>query len=331
MKKTTVSLHASSNEAAIVDPSRSKSPTALKRKTSRAINRNSPVGASVPRNGARHMSENDNQLHIEHVLAALEALKKGNFSTRLPVAWTGIAGKVADSFNGVAELMSNSTEELSRISRVVGKEGRIQERLSVGHVTGDWSERVNSVNTLLDCLAHPIRETARVIGAVAKGDLSQSMAMEIEGRKLEGDFLRTAKTVNTMVNQLGAFASEVNRVAREVGTEGKLGGQAKVKGVAGTWKDLTDNVNLMASNLTSQVRNIATMTTAVANGDLTKKNHRRRPRRISRTQRYDQHDGRSASLVCIGSDPRRARSRHRRQTRRSGQSRRCVRYLERSH
>src|SRR5439155_928499 len=102
--------------------------------------------------------------------------------------------------------------------------------------------------------------------------LSQSMTLEVEGRKLEGDFLRTAKTVNTMVNQLGAFASEVNRVAREVGTEGKLGGQAKVKGVAGTWKDLTDNVNLMASNLTSQVRNIATVTTAVANGNLSKKN-----------------------------------------------------------
>jgi HAMP domain-containing protein/signal transduction histidine kinase/CheY-like chemotaxis protein len=272
MKKTTVSLHSSSSEAAIVDPpsTRSKAPTASKRKTGTVTHRQHSA-AGLRRNGARKVDEHDNQLDVEQVLAALEALKKGDFSTRLPVAWTGIAGKVADSFNGVAELMSNSTEELSRISRVVGKEGRIQERLSVGHVTGDWSERVNSVNALLDCLAHPIRETARVIGAVAKGDLSQSMAMEIEGRKLEGDFLRTAKTVNTMVNQLGAFASEVNRVAREVGTEGKLGGQAKVKGVAGTWQDLTDNVNLMASNLTSQVRNIATVTTAVANGDLTKK------------------------------------------------------------
>jgi HAMP domain-containing protein len=127
------------------------------------------------------------------------------------------------------------------------------------------------VNTLIDCLAHPVSETARVIGAVAKGDLSQTMALEIDGRKLEGEFLRTAKTVNTMVNQLGAFASEVNRVAREVGTEGKLGGQAKVKGVAGTWKDLTDSVNSMAGNLTAQVRNIADVTTAVAKGDLSKK------------------------------------------------------------
>jgi HAMP domain-containing protein/signal transduction histidine kinase/CheY-like chemotaxis protein len=274
MKKATVSLQASSSSAPIAGrPSASaKPPTAPKRKTSpRAPDRRNSPSAGTTKNGARKNGDHPDELNVEQVLAALEALKRGQFATRLPVAWTGIAGKVADSFNGVAELMSNSTEELSRISRLVGKEGRIQERLSLGHVTGDWSERVNSVNTLLDCLAHPIRETARVIGAVAKGDLSQTMAMELEGRKLEGDFLRTAKTVNTMVNQLGAFASEVNRVAREVGTEGKLGGQAKVKGVAGTWKDLTDNVNLMASNLTSQVRNIATVTTAVANGDLTKK------------------------------------------------------------
>jgi HAMP domain-containing protein/signal transduction histidine kinase/CheY-like chemotaxis protein len=222
-------------------------------------------------NGSRQRHDSTVEFDADQVLAALTAIKKGDFNVRLPVSWTGIAGKVADTFNEVADLMSHSTEELSRISRVVGRDGRIQERLAVGHVTGAWSERVDSVNTIIDCLAHPISETARVIGAVAKGDLSQSMTMEIEGRKLEGDFLRTAKTVNAMVNQLGAFASEVNRVAREVGTEGKLGGQAKVKGVAGTWKDLTDNVNLMASNLTSQVRNIATVTTAVANGDLTKK------------------------------------------------------------
>src|SRR6185369_12700715 len=213
----------------------------------------------------------DDQIDGDQLLMALMGLKKGDFNIRLPLGWTGLGGKVADTFNQVAEMMGQSTEDLSRISRVVGRDGRIQERLPVGHLTGHWAERVSSVNTLIDSLAHPISETGRVIGAVAKGDLSQTMAMEIEGRKLEGDFLRMAKTVNTMVNQLGAFASEVNRVAREVGTEGKLGGQAKVKGVAGTWKDLTDNVNLMASNLTSQVRNIATVTTAVANGDLTKK------------------------------------------------------------
>jgi HAMP domain-containing protein/signal transduction histidine kinase/CheY-like chemotaxis protein len=229
-----------------------------------------PASSSAPQAPSAN-GHGDSAFDPEQVLAGLMGLKKGDFKVRLPLGWTGLPGKVADTFNEVAEMLSHSTDELSRISRVVGREGRIQERMAVGHAPGEWSERVQSVNTLIECLAHPISETARVIGAVAKGDLSQSMAMEIEGRKLEGDFLRTAKTVNTMVNQLGAFASEVNRVAREVGTEGKLGGQAKVKGVAGTWKDLTDNVNLMASNLTSQVRNIATVTTAVANGDLTKK------------------------------------------------------------
>src|SRR5205807_2249426 len=166
------------------------------------------------------------------------------------------------------ERMAN---ELDRLGRVVGKEGKISERASLGNVSGSWAESIDSVNALVSDLVHPTRETARVIGAVAKGDLSQTMALEIDDRPLEGEFLRTAKTVNKMVDQLGSFASEVTRVAREVGTEGKLGGQAKVKGVAGTWKDLTDNVNSMAGNLTGQVRNIAAVTTAVANGDLSKK------------------------------------------------------------
>src|SRR5205085_12595948 len=144
-------------------------------------------------------------------------------------------------------------------------------RASLGAVSDCWAEATGSVNGLIGDLVHPTSEMARVLGAVAKGEPSKTMATEIEGRALQGEFLRTAKTANTMVDQLGAFALEVTRVAREVGTEGKLGGQAKVKGVAGTWKDLTENVNLMAGNLTAQVRNIATVTTAVANGDLTKK------------------------------------------------------------
>ncbi|HMJ90157.1 MAG TPA: HAMP domain-containing protein, partial [Candidatus Acidoferrum sp.] len=208
---------------------------------------------------------------LAEILKAITAVKKGDFSARLPLHWEGIGGKIADTFNDLAEVMEHSNEDLRRISRVVGREGKLNERLPNRDLTGDWAESVESVNALISSLVLPVNETARVIGAVAKGDLSQTMSMEIEGRKLEGEFLRTAKTVNTMVDQLGAFASEVTRVAREVGTEGKLGGQAKVKGVSGTWKDLTDNVNLMAANLTSQVRNIATVTTAVANGDLTKK------------------------------------------------------------
>jgi len=214
---------------------------------------------------------NGDGLDSKQLLAALMAFKHGDFTVRLPDDWTGVAGKIADTFNDVIGTNQRMTEELERIGRVVGKEGRIAQRASLGDVLDCWAHAIGSVNDLIGDLVHPTSEMARVIGAVAKGDLSKTMATEIEGRPLEGEFLRTAKTVNTMVDQLGAFASEVTRVAREVGTEGKLGGQAKVKGVAGTWRDLTENVNLMAGNLTAQVRNIATVTTAVANGDLTKK------------------------------------------------------------
>jgi hypothetical protein len=161
--------------------------------------------------------------------------------------------------------------ELERVGTVVGKDGKIEQRASLGNVDGAWSTSIDSVNTLITDLIQPTAETARVIRAVAKGDLSQAISLEIESRPLKGEFLQTAQVVNTMVSQLSSFASEVTRVAREVGSEGKLGVQAEVKGVAGTWKDLTDSVNSMAGNLTAQVRNIAEVTTAVANGDLSKK------------------------------------------------------------
>jgi HAMP domain-containing protein/signal transduction histidine kinase/CheY-like chemotaxis protein len=205
------------------------------------------------------------------LLHALTSVKKGNFSVRLPVEWTGVEGKVADTFNDVIEMLDRMVHELAHVSRDVGKEGKLNQRASLGDVPGAWQEAVSSVNTLIDDLVHPTSETARVIGAVAQGDLSQTMALEVDNRPLQGEFLRTAKVVNKMVDQLGTFASEVTRVAREVGTEGKLGGQADVKGVAGTWKDLTDSVNSMAGNLTDQVRNIAEVTVAVATGDLSKK------------------------------------------------------------
>src|SRR5438876_1977747 len=228
--------------------------------------------ASAPRlRSANSSSLNGDQLDSKQLLAALTAFKRGDFSAQLPDDWTGIAGKVADTFNDVIRLNERLTQELARIGQVVGKEGRIRQRASLGGASGSWTDAMRSVNTLIEDLVHPTSEMARVIGSVAKGDLSQTIATEIEGQTLEGEFLRTAKIVNAMVRQLSAFASEVTRVAREVGTEGKLGGQANVKGVAGTWKDLTDNVNLMAGNLTDQVRNIATVTTAVATGDLTKK------------------------------------------------------------
>ena len=231
-----------------------------------------PKKAAIDHDGG---SNGTNGAHEEMdpvaLLNALTALKKGDFSARLPLEWQGVSGKVADTFNEVVELNERLAKELARISRVVGTEGKINQRATIGEVGGAWAHSIGLVNSLIGDLVHPTSEMARVIGAVAKGDLAQSMALEIDGQPLQGEFLRTAKTVNTMVDQLGAFASEVTRVAREVGTEGKLGGQAKVRGVAGTWKDLTENVNLMASNLTSQVRNIATVTTAVATGDLTKK------------------------------------------------------------
>jgi CheY-like chemotaxis protein len=210
-------------------------------------------------------------LNTKLLLKALVAFKKGDFSVRLPGEWTGEAGKIADTLNDIIELSDKTAKEVERVSRVVGKEGKIMHRASVPAATGSWLRLVDSTNLLIDDMARPTSEMARVIGAVANGDLSQRMELEVEGRALKGEFLRTVKIVNSMVDQLSSFASEVTRVAREVGTEGKLGGEAKVKGVAGTWKDLTDSVNSMASNLTSQVRNIAEVTTAVANGDLSKK------------------------------------------------------------
>jgi len=211
------------------------------------------------------------ELSARDLLAALRRFKKGDFSVRLPMHFTGIDAEIAEVFNDVVELNEQMTEEFGRLSSVVGKEGKISQRAKLASATGKWEKCVDSINTLIGDLVQPTNEVARVIGAVAKGDLSQTMVLEIDGRPLRGEFLRIGKIVNTMVGQLNSFASEVTRVAREVGTEGKLGGQARVEGVAGTWKDLTDNVNAMAANLTAQVRNIAEVTTAVANGDLSKK------------------------------------------------------------
>src|SRR3990170_3701110 len=211
------------------------------------------------------------QLDPKLLLKTVRAFRRGEFSARLPSDMTGIDGEIAEAFNDIADLNQGLARELDRVAKVVGKEGRIEERGRLAGATGCWSECVDSVNAMIGDIVQPTVEVARVIGAVAKGDLSQTIELETDGRPLRGEFLRIGKVVNTMVGQLGSFASEVTRVAREVGSEGKLGGQAKVKGVAGTWKDLTDNVNLMAANLTGQVRNIAEVTTAVAAGDLSKK------------------------------------------------------------
>jgi len=210
-------------------------------------------------------------LDAQQLLDVLSEVRKGNFAVRFPKGHTELAGQIAGTLNEIIEYNELLARELQRVSDAVGREGRTGERAHLQAAGGAWAASVNAVNSLIVDLVQPTTQVARVIGAVAKGDLTQTVSLDIEGRPLKGEFLRIGKTVNGMVDQLGSFASEVTRVAREVGTEGKLGGQARVKGVAGTWKDLTDSVNSMASNLTAQVRNIADVTTAVARGDLSKK------------------------------------------------------------
>jgi HAMP domain-containing protein/CheY-like chemotaxis protein len=205
------------------------------------------------------------------ILAGLQTMRDGDFSVRLPGSWTGLAGKVADTFNEIVAANQQMAEELKRVGQVVGKEGRTRERTKFHESRGAWGEMEVSVNTLVEDLLRPNTEVTRAIAAVAQGNLTQTVRLDVDGRPLEGEFLRSANIVNTMIQQLSVFTSEVTRVAREVGTDGKLGGQAVVPGVAGTWKDLTDSVNSMASNLTGQVRNIAEVATAVASGDLSRK------------------------------------------------------------
>src|ERR1700740_1177073 len=205
------------------------------------------------------------------ILASMQRMRDGDFSVRLPGSWTGLPGKVADAFNEIVVANQQLSKELKRIGQAVGKEGRTRERTRFHETRGAWGEMEGSVNTLVEDLLRPTTEVTRAIAAVAQGDLTKTVRLDWDGRPLEGEFLRSAKLVNTMIEQLGIFTAEVTRVAREVGTDGKLGGQALVPGVAGTWKDLTDSVNSMASNLTGQVRNIAEVATAVASGDLSRK------------------------------------------------------------
>src|SRR5436190_1457277 len=205
------------------------------------------------------------------LLKALRAFKRGDFSVRMPLNLTGIDGEIAQAFNDVVELEEGKAAEIARVADQVGKEGQLAQRMNIPGATGGWADVIEAMNTLIQDVSYPMAEVARVIGSVAKGDLSHTMVLEVDGRPLRGESARLGTMVNTMVGQLNAFASEVSRVAKEVGTEGKLGGQAQVKGVGGVWKDLTENVNQLAANLTGQVRNIAEVTTAVAKGDLSRK------------------------------------------------------------
>ncbi|MGA0597656.1 HAMP domain-containing protein [Enterovirga sp. CN4-39] len=198
-------------------------------------------------------------------------MRLGDFSVRLPTHHTGIAGKIADAFNDIVAANERMAKELEQVGQVVGRDGKTRNRVRFGTAHGAWGDMEESVNTLIDDLLWPTTAVTRTITAVAKGDLLQTVPLDVDGRPLKGEFLRSATIVNAMIKQLSVFTSEVTRVAREVGTDGKLGGQAQVSEVTGVWKDLTESVNSMASNLTAQVRNIADVTIAVANGDLSKK------------------------------------------------------------
>src|SRR5215467_9359713 len=222
--------------------------------------------------GPRANSSTDATASYEsELLRTLQAVRAGDFSVGFPGKTTGIKGKIADTFNEIVAANGHMADELKRVGLAVGKKGQTRQRVRFLSLPGKWDEMGESINELIDDLLWPTTEVTRAVSAVAQGDLLRTVPLEANGRALEGEFLRSATIVNKMIQQLVVFTSEVTRVAREVGTDGKLGGQAEVRGVSGAWKDLTDSVNSMANNLTAQVRNIAEVTIAVASGDLSKK------------------------------------------------------------
>jgi len=242
------------------------------REAATAVTHGEPEATQTNKNNGNsvHAAE-PSSADLRVILTGLQTMRNGDFSVRLPGSWTGLPGKIADTFNSIVAANQQMAQELKRVGQVVGKEGRTRERTRFHEARGAWGDMEVSVNSLVEDLLRPTADVTRAIAAVAQGNLTQTVRLDVDGRPLEGEFLRSANIVNTMIQQLGVFTAEVTRVAREVGTDGKLGGQAVVPGVAGTWKDLTDSVNSMASNLTGQVRNIAEVATAVASGDLSRK------------------------------------------------------------
>ena len=228
-------------------------------------------GAPLRRAAKRKPGANGKPDPMQDLLHALQAMRAGDFSVRMTGDHLGIEGKIADTFNEIVAANQRMAQQLERVGQVVGREGKTRQRVKFDLSSGSWADMEGSVNTLIDDLLWPTREVTRAVAAVAQGDLLQTVQLDVDGRPLGGEFLQSANIVNTMIKQLSVFTSEVTRVAREVGTEGKLGGQAQVPEVTGVWKDLTESVNSMANNLTGQVRNIAEVTIAVANGDLSKK------------------------------------------------------------
>jgi HAMP domain-containing protein/signal transduction histidine kinase/DNA-binding response OmpR family regulator len=245
----------------------------LDRRGAKLMSTNGEIAANTKKNGKPRSAAlaGPSDADLRRLVVGLQAMRDGDFTVRLPGDWTGLGGKIADTFNEIVTTNQSMAQELKRVGQVVGKEGKTRERARVNQSRGAWGEMEVFINTLIEDLLRPTTEVTRAIAAVAQGDLAQNVRLDVNGRPLEGEFLRSANIVNTMIQQLGVFSSEVTRVAREVGADGKLGGQAQISGVSGVWKDLTESVNSMASNLTAQVRNISEVTIAVANGDLSRK------------------------------------------------------------
>ncbi|MFF7609835.1 HAMP domain-containing protein [Streptomyces parvulus] len=243
----------------------------------RATKTRAKGGQSLSKKGtSRGGSTTVDTAALNRLLAALVSMREGNFRKRLTVSGDGVMSEIAAVFNEVADRNLHLTGELARVRRVVGREGKLTERLETGACDGAWATAIDNSNALVDDLVRPVSEVSRVLSAVADGDLSPRMELRTQveegaGQPLRGEFLKVGRTVNNLVDQLSTFTDEVTRVASEVGTEGKLGGQARVRGMSGSWKDLTDSVNTMAYRLTAQVRDIALVTTAVAKGDLSRK------------------------------------------------------------
>jgi HAMP domain-containing protein/CheY-like chemotaxis protein/signal transduction histidine kinase len=243
---------------------RTNGSVAVRAKTNAELKTKPKLGVARPMGGP-------SDLDLRELLAALQAMQAGDFSVRLSGSHTGVAGKICDTFNTIVGANQRIAQQLEHVGDVVGRQGKTRTRVRFGLSDGAWADMEGSVNDLIDDLLWPTTAVTRTVTAVARGDLLQTVPLDVDGRALKGEFLRSANIVNTMIKQLSVFTSEVTRVAREVGTDGKLGGQAQVQEVTGVWKDLTESVNSMASNLTAQVRNIAEVTIAVANGDLSKK------------------------------------------------------------
>ena len=263
---------------------------------------------------------------VRNIAEVATAIANGDLSKKITVDVSGEILELKNTINTMVDQLNAFAGEVTRVAREVGTEGKLGGQAQVPGVGGTWKDLTDNVNLLAANLTTQVRNIAEVTTAVARGDLSRKITVDVKGEILE-----LKNTINTMVDQLNAFAAEVTRVAREVGTEGKLGGQALVPGVGGTWKDLTDNVNLLTGNLTVQLRDVSKVATAIANGDLSREDHGGRQRRNPADQGNHQHDGGPVERVRRRGDARRARSRHRRTTGRSGQRARRGRYVEGPH